>query len=290
MANNKHGWVIHSLGMQRLFETRGPESFQSLPERSIFQTSRLSIVFASLVLRRPTILSQERWKTVPWARDPEQKALMHHLVDILVDCPGMLADKDKVLRGRGDADALKQHASLCLTQLHTWKGLWDTTEAGTCYERAPAAGVPLHMAEDGTLTKAWETDLAFASAYHAITVTLYHATHILLLRILHSRGEVDHGINVAPEEFSAGIEICRTVEYHTERMREGTGSFFLLFPLRMAWESCGSMHPEIGAWLTEVLESIETGTVGRWPLAKYIVTSEGSNISGTKSAQQLVPP
>jgi hypothetical protein len=285
MSKNKDGWIAHAMGMQKLIELRGPESFQTLPERAAFQTFRPSIIFASLILRQPTILSQQRWKDVPWALDPEQKILIHHLVDILADCPGLVAQKDRALAANEVLKPqlirqLKEQFSLRLKQLAYWKNCWDVTETQYCHEVPAAEGTPtVNNTTEDMPRKAWETVWSYNTLYHANALTIYHATHIHYLKLtlsLDGEAFAEEKLDSAQDEYSAGIEICRSVDYHLDKMREGAGSFFLMFPLRMAWEAVGKVEPAIGTWLQDVLKKIETGVAGRWALAGYLLEIDTS--------------
>jgi hypothetical protein len=280
MSNSKDGWIAHALGMERLFELRGPEAFRTLPERAVFQASRTCIIFASLVLRKPTILSQAQWKTVPWELDPMQKDSMNYLIDILADCPHISALKCQVLSVTTNAERetliqeLTSQVNSHLEQLRFWKDAWDTTEAHSCYEVPAPSNTPTRLVSADTTERAWETVWSFETLNHANAVTMFHATCILLLRMLHvveDDSALSTTLDRAQEEYLAGIQICRTVDYHLHKMREGAGSLFLLFPLRMAWEALGQVEPAIGAWLQDVLKKIETGVAGRWALAGYLL-------------------
>jgi hypothetical protein len=271
--------------MQRIFELRGPETFQKMPERAAFQISRPNIIFASLVLRQPTILSQSQWKTVPWELDPDEKILIHHLVDILADCPGILVSKDQAMSLDGHyvlqdlARAVAEEVNDCLRHLQAWKNLWDTTEPDCCGEIIAYGDVPTCVDSGGASTPAWYSVHVYKSLYHANALTLYHATHIFLLRKAHDLvvySPTENIPDLAQQEFAAAIEICRSIDYHLQKLREGGGSFFFLFTLRMAWEALGTTQPAIGLWLHDVLKKLETGAAGRWALAGYLLDINNS--------------
>jgi hypothetical protein len=282
MSNNKDGWVTHALGLQRLFEVRGPESFQRMPERAVFQVSRPTIAFASMILRQPTILAEDRWKTVPWLLDPEEKGLYHHMVDILLDCPSLLCIKDEANAlpdPQAKAAALQafmEQAHTRLAQLQDWKNLWDTTERNAATEIPADTDVPQYM--DGT--PAWTTSLTFPSMYEASALTLYHATFIHLRRMLHNLHGPSTSLPISSlplsiqEEYESGLAICRSVGYHLSKAREGEGSFSFMFPLRMAWEAVENVEPAVGEWLQGVLGRIGSGPRGRWAVAGYLLDTE----------------
>ena len=65
-------------------------------------------------------------------------------------------------------------------------------------------------------------------------LTLRDAVFITLTDLL------DHLCPMLPgslpsRSFSAALDICRSVEYLTADEHEAMGSFFVMFPVRMAW-------------------------------------------------------
>lgn len=279
MSSSKDGWVAHSLGMQRLFELRGPEGFQKMPERAVFQVSRPSIIFASLILRQPTILAEERWKTVPWAKEPDQKVMYHHVVDIGADCPGHLCDKDAALSlPEGSIERAKAIGGFItgvkhsLKLLAAWKKEYDTIEPDHCTEVPTTDDPPITTS--GML--AWNTEYTFPNLYHASCLTLYHSLFIHLRRMIHTVDHELHDIDFETsiiEEYDSGIEICRSVNYHLHKAREGEGSFSFMFPLRMAWEAA-ELEPNVRTWVENVLTMVSTSPRGKWAVAGYLLDTE----------------
>lgn len=280
ISDKQDGGLAHALGMQRLLEIRGPETFQNPAERTMFQIARLTIAYASLVCRKPTILAQPEWKIVPWAKEPQSKSHYQYLVDVLIDCPTLLCMKDKALAiPRSDAQARAKRdfvaqACLRLEQLREWKQGWELIEAGSCSDVPALADTPLcYDSTTDTLVPAWKSRYIFTSTYHCQAIALYHSIRIHIHRMMRSQDDRADTINIATsqsETFESGIEICRCINYHLDMAQKGDPSFTLRFPLRMAWEGVQEQEPSVGAWLQAILQIIRTSTTNRWAVAGYL--------------------
>ncbi|KAF2665108.1 hypothetical protein BT63DRAFT_85356 [Microthyrium microscopicum] len=280
LSDNSNGWIVHGLGLERLIEFRGPESFKRMPDRDLFETSRPSMIYSAIVLHKNTILSQKRWKVIPWEDDLGQKDVFQYLIDILADCPQLLVSKDRMYTCKpkekaGDlARALDIETRSLLVQLEAWKASWDASEGDYCSETPVSSSNPSYIPPNGVPVPFWTTNLYYNSLRQANAMAMYNACIIFLGKIIR---ELDEGnghsstIQVANQMYIAGIEICRSAEYHLHVMSQGTGSFAFLFPLRMAWDAVGIVEPAIGVWLTEVLDKIQFGAVGRWAIAGYLL-------------------
>lgn len=81
----------HHRGMSRILEYCGPEYFQSPNLLPVFDSCRLTMISNSMVRRTPTFLSEEKWKTVPWAKAPHLKSWSSRLLDIMADIPELIS-------------------------------------------------------------------------------------------------------------------------------------------------------------------------------------------------------
>ncbi|KAK9369815.1 hypothetical protein V1509DRAFT_638497 [Lipomyces kononenkoae] len=285
ISENENGWLSHAVGLERLMSLRGPDSFKTYPEIVMLQNSRLSIIIASVLLRRRTIFSAPEWKSIPWSLHPEAKNAMQLLMDILADCPDLFIEKEQIMSDAGTDNhviewrKLRAKVKLVLDRLAEWERDWEANNSGYCSEVPAPSTTPTLIDYRGISVPAWNTVLEYNSLYHANTVVVYNAILILVQILGHKiafSGNVPalHSQNVAsfPDRtFSASLVICRSVEYHLQSLRKGAGSFFLLFPLRMAYDAIGQSNPVIGAWLHDVLQKIQDGKSGRWATAKYLL-------------------
>jgi hypothetical protein len=294
MSNTSDGWLSHCLGLERLLKLRGPESFRKMPDRAILQTSRPSMIFAAIVQHKATILSGTPWKTIPWDEDPDRKDQFQYLVDILADCPPLFPLKDQMHASKGTEEAqihardLEQQTQSVLAQLEVWKASWDVVQGDYWFETPVTSGTPSLISPNGTPIPLWRTNIQYNTLRQANSMIVYNACIIMLLKILQ---EITYSCGLSstaqlPDRmYTAGIEICRSVEYLLQIMPEGAGSFYLLFPLRMAWDSVGKFEPTIGDWLTDVLQKIQSGVAGRWALAGYVLDI---NSSTPKLEQEII--
>lgn len=212
---------------------------------------------------------------------------MQRLIDHLADCPALFVDKDRIFaEGSITGDRTNDLVNLfgkvtdLLNSLQQWHEQWELENPDYCYETPAPASTPLiPITSDGaTQVKAWSTILEYKTLYHSNAIIMYYATIILLLELSQRIMEMS-----APSTFStyppvdfdklhaSGINICRSVDYHLKSMRQGAGSFFILYPLHKAYSALGRTEPSIGLWIQDVLLQIQDGKSGRWATAKYLL-------------------
>lgn len=298
MSERENGWISHCIGLEKLFSLRGPESFSALPELLIFENSRQPIILAALVLRQHTVLSKAAWKSIPWSLYPDRKTPTQRLVDILADCPGLFVERSSLAstpqsshRESAQDDLLRRIRSL-LDQLDQWKQQGGLSHVESCHEVVPESATPILINDRGVQVPAWTTALEYESLDAANQVTLYYAISILILRLAQETASVAvttptqvlDAVDFPERIMSASLAICRSVQFHLEMIRCGAGSFFLLFPLRMAYDAIGRSHPAIGTWLEDVLQQIQGGQAGRWATAKYLLDIEPASAGLYKAA------
>jgi hypothetical protein len=265
-------------------QLRGPESFSPLSDLVILEKSRTSIIFAALASRRPTILSKPEWKTVPWSQHPERKDEMQVLVDIISDCPQILVTKDDSSTRLDAAErtlgyqVVVQMVMNLLSQLEQFEQQWQSRHRDVTIEVPAPETTPNFLSPEGKSIPLWTTILYYKSLHHANIMALYNATLIFLLKQIEDLIYSTPGFASLPitkffpsKMYTAGIEICRAVDYHLERMRDGAGSFMLLWPLRMTWDAVGRHDDVVGIWLKDVLKKIKEGSAGRWAIAGYLL-------------------
>lgn len=227
---------------------------------------------------------------------------MQRLVDHLADCPGLFVEKDRIIAEASittdhsnDLTRLFGKVTDLLDSLQQWNDQWELENPDYCFEMPAPASTPLiPITSDGnTRVQAWSTVLEFKTLYHANTIIMYHGTIILLLNLAQSITAMSAFSTLStysPVDFDklhlSGIDICRSVEYHLQSMRQGAGSFFILYPLRMAYAALGCKEPSIGLWIQDVLQQIQDGKSGRWATAKYLLDLQP--VSRTSSAQVVV--
>lgn len=284
-GNREDGWIEHARGLERLLDFRGPISMQPLPCLVLLEKARPSMIFAALVTRKTTILSRALWKGLPWVHNPERKNPLQLLLDIVADCPELFVLREDIF---GKSEGLPRNSALIsllekaqkvLNDLETWEKCWSSTELDQ-YDLvpAPAATTPMRSGCDRSCEPVWDTVLKFHSLYNASTSTLFHATLILLLLLIHGlqlalRDLAGHGIEPGPTPtriHESGILICRSVDYHLDKLRN-IASSSILFPIRMAYEAVGKSDEVLGLWLMFQLRHISSGSTGRWAMARHVL-------------------
>lgn len=227
---------------------------------------------------------------------------MQRLVDYLADCPGLFVEKDRIvaegstiIHQPNDLINLFGKVTDLLDRLQQWNEQWEMENPDYCCEVPSPASTPLiPITSDGsTQVQAWSTVLEYKTLYHANTTIMYHGTIILLLNLARSIMEIGTFSTLSaypPVDFdklhTSGINICRSVEYHLQSMRQGAGSFFILYPLRMAYAALGLTEPSIGLWIRDILQQIQDGKSGRWATAKYLLDLQP--VSRTSSAPNSI--
>ena len=260
----------------------GPDSFSSPSGLSTLERARLPIISAALLLHRPTVFAKPEWKLLPWSRYPDRKNLLQNLLDILADCPGLFIEKDGIDTGLSGQEAnagyqlLSEKARGLIEELAQWEKVWTAHHPECYHERLSPATTPTSSALHGQVLPIWSTVLEYQSLYHAKAMTLYNTTRILLLKYtqevsLPKRELAGEEQVFSRDIFAAGMKICRSMDYYLDHIQKGTGDFFLLFPLRMAFDAVGPCNWEIRAWLKNVLHLVSSGPVSRWAAAKSIL-------------------
>lgn len=245
----------------------------SLPCLLILERTRASIIFAAIALHKPTVLAKSVWKTIPWTFHPDRINSMKIIFDILADCPGlqvlrdrMQADSNEVVRGQ-TLRILVTKCTQILHDLERWKMDWASDASQDCTETASPPTTPR-----STGIPIWATVLRYSSLYHANAMTSYYGALILVLQCLNSvKPTSPEYITRLEQEHAAGLNICRSVDYHLDNRWGEQGNLNLLFPLRMAYDSVGKTNRAIEIWLRDVLDNISTGRRGLWRSAKALL-------------------
>jgi hypothetical protein len=261
---------------------RGPKQMSSLPCVMILEQTRASIIFAAIVLRKPTILTRPEWKTEPWKLHPERIDPGKLLFDRLCDCPELFVFRDRLTSEADEGKRMENvkdlyaKAQRILIDLEQWGLDWAADPSNTCTEVPSPPSTPSVLDRNGNLSSAWSTIFQYQSLMQSAAVTMYNGALILVTQSLIGLDVLIHGEcedeSLLERLHTAGVIICRSVDYHYSQSSGGEQSaFFLLFPLRMAHDALGKSDPAIGLWLKGVLEDIASGRRGTWKSAKSLL-------------------
>jgi len=260
---------------------RGSEAMASLPCVMILERTRPSLIFAGLVLRKPTIMSNIEWKRDPWCLHPERVDSLKLMFDILADCPSLFVLRDKLSSYPDEetrmtaVQSLSEEFRRVVASLDSWGERFASDPSHTPDEIPAVRTTPIIEDEYGTLRSAWSTVFRYQSLYHANAMAMYNATTILAFRFadsihVSSGSPFEHHIR-RKRISAAALSICRSIDYHQQEMWGEQGSFALLFPLRMAYDGLSEEEPIVGAWLQSVMHDISAGKQGLWRSAKSLL-------------------
>lgn len=273
-SGSSFGWLKHAGGIGKLIQLRGPWRHQSTLFRHFLEANRVTIALECLVMRKRCFLEDPDWKIIPWALDPKSKISVFYLHDILVDIPGLMEDVD-ILQHMNDE--MPQHqihfASLSrkiidhIRALYEWRASWQQMHPDSAAEVLTSA-----LSEPETYPS--PTVLAFSSIDQANEIMFYNTLLLVLMRLgirvigpdfdpsllaLDLPTGLDysplHGPGLAPNMQAIATEICRAVEYHMNNGNRSIVALFLLFPLRVAYQTFEPDSRE-AHWLGNILGKI----------------------------------
>lgn len=243
LCTSHDAWIRHGQGISTLFQSYGPESCRDRIVFDLFRSSRFLIVLSSLASRRPTFLSKQSWKTLPWQQQKVAKDSMESLLDIMCDLPSLRSTLFNLQNVANTADTnaamfftLAEDATLVLTLLQEWRKSWDASPEG-CIVRVFADG-----------EQPENESLHFASLHAANCCSLYDASLILVLEtILLSAqpGQLYPGAAAILYEKGrqAAMEICASVDFQLQHSHTRLGQLFVIWPLREAGKILGKGSP-----------------------------------------------
>ncbi|KAH9231667.1 hypothetical protein K456DRAFT_1870658 [Colletotrichum gloeosporioides 23] len=286
VGDREDGWIGHARGFEQLLKVRGPESMQELPCVIILERARSSIIFAALVTHTGTILSRPEWKEIPWLQHPERKDPLQLLIDIVADCPEIFVKRDEMLVGQMGAPdlpsliSLRSQARSVLQDLEAWENCRASTALSRWTEVASPKTTPTHADQHGASKPIWATVLEYHSLYDASISTTFNGALILVMMFIQGLNlllqDLEQSGLLIKRMYSSAITICRSVDFHLERLRDVSSSS-ILFPMRMAYEVVGKTDKDIGAWLAYQLKIISSGPSGRWAMADHLLEMKAAS-------------
>jgi hypothetical protein len=255
---NRHGWIQHAGGIERLIEMRGVDRHRTGPERHYFIMSRMPIITKALTLQRHTFLDQEQWKTIRWADEPASKLSLHCIQDIFADIPGLLEDGNNLQAEHasqlvGYDKRRKEHGDRLIRTLHElflWRWEWECSNPGGAIE-VTVNPETLPLGDNRLPT--YETAIHYETFEMAREVVLYNTVLLWVFNLakfwagensIHlalspfptkERPAATNPLTLPHEDLTIAEisrEICRSVEYHLQEPHTHSGAIFLMLPLR----------------------------------------------------------
>ncbi|OJJ50383.1 hypothetical protein ASPZODRAFT_2117719 [Penicilliopsis zonata CBS 506.65] len=258
--------ATHVLGALRLIEHRGPENHMYGVEHSLFVEMRPYWVAGSFFTRKPTFFARPEWKTIPWSANTTAKDLLHYLLDLAVEIPGLMAQYDEVQAAErsgawSTVELTAKRATLWnavtgLTQQYVqWKKDWvDMSPDGPPRETTGSQGegfFPVFQCRNLRTGALYQpSTFLYPNLRLAQSMCLYYTTRL----VLSSVDNRPDGVR-PPEQYALACDICRSLEWY---IRKAPGNMInrLAFTVRVAWEAFTPGGPERG-YLTEVLQLVE---------------------------------
>ena len=244
------------------------------------------MIFASLASRKPSIFAEKDWKTLPWAPGVTKKCKVQYIFDIIADAtilmPNRDALQDAATRGLDvSTSELYQDttglADELLHQVEEWNQDWELLHGHKLQETQPLLPLSSLFPFTSKEELPWSTVYTYLNLDLANDHAMYNATLILLLLckksllLLQPECDIDEIASISLQAELAGVEICRSVDYHLMDFQEGIGGLYLLFPMRVAWQAVGESSSPAGRWLESICEAITKGQKGRWGSAASLM-------------------
>ncbi|KAL5041962.1 hypothetical protein BDW71DRAFT_200958 [Aspergillus fruticulosus] len=260
--------IAHVLGALRLIQHRGPENHMFGVEHLIFTELRPYWVSASFTARKPSFLAREEWKTVPWSAGTTPKNILHYLLDLAVEIPGVLSQHDELQVGI-ESNILSAHER-SVKQTALWNAVGDLTDRFALWKinwvdgypdgpprEVPAADeseacFPVFRCRDlRTGAVITPTKFEYPDLLLTQTMCIYYASCLVLSSV-----DTRPTDRVSPiEQYQLACGICRSLEWY---ILKSPGNMInrLAFPVRVAWEAFPDGGPE-RKFLWEVLKLVE---------------------------------
>ncbi|KAL4972937.1 hypothetical protein BDW66DRAFT_162494 [Aspergillus desertorum] len=260
--------IAHVLGALRLIQHRGPENHMFGVEHLIFTELRPYWVSASFTARKPSFLAREEWKTVPWSAGTTPKNILHYLLDLAVEIPGVLSQYDELQGGTESNILSANEKSVKQTALRNavgdltgrfalWKINWVDGYPDGPPREVPAADESeacfpvFHCRDLRTGAVITPTKFEYPDLLLTQTMCIYYTSCLILSSV-----DTRPTDRVGPmEQYQLACGICRSLEWY---ILKSPGNMInrLAFPVRVAWEAFPDGGPE-RKFLWEVLKLVE---------------------------------
>jgi hypothetical protein len=267
LCTSHDAWIRHGQGISTLYRLNGPELCRDKNIFELFRSSRFLMLLSSLASRRPTFLSEQSWKTVPWQQQNVAKDSMDSLLDLISQVPALRStlfafhiSPDTTDTSAATYYALAEDATAVLTQLQEWRKSWDASPEGYIVSVSTDAEQPRNES------------LHFVSLYAANCCSLYDATLILVVEtvVLSAQpGQLYHGITTTLYEKArqAAMEICASLDFQLQHSHTRLGQLFVLWPLREAGKILSKGTPAEQLLLKRQKRKLATGQ-DSWDVSK----------------------
>ncbi|KAJ8113456.1 hypothetical protein OPT61_g4417 [Boeremia exigua] len=217
-------WMSHAQGEIAMIVARGPEAFTTDAAHLMFTISRYNCAITGVRSRRPVVLNEEQWKTVPWRG--RIKPASDTIIDILLEVPAILADLDYLDSLSLDDlrfDELRLKTIKKCWAVHCELDVWATENAHEVYTPDTDAPIPFDFPNMDMATLSIRYWATATMLYQSLDRALRYSAHELLPPYLDR-----------PYGRPFARLIVRSVFWFFRKDQGVTGPSAVLFPLGIA--------------------------------------------------------
>ena len=196
MPSGTSSWMVHILGLERLFASRGPLTLEnsSILDRALLEVYRPIMVLGAFFTGTPSLMSKPGWGPTTLHQDSiarpdlfsvsNAESDLHCLLWVLAQLPILFMERDKCLRQVETDDSLLQFEADLWTEiaqlmqsLQAWRCGWASE-----HENQEHTVITTSKADGGGKIP-WETGFEFENVSIASAFVMYHAVLILLASV-----------------------------------------------------------------------------------------------------------
>ncbi|KAH8704005.1 hypothetical protein BGW36DRAFT_394177 [Talaromyces proteolyticus] len=245
---SNEGVTAHVKGAARLIQHRGPENHMYGVEHLLFCELRPYWTGVDIIDRKPSFMAEEAWKTVPWSQATTSKDLLHYLLDLVVEIPGLLWQYDELMAaqetqhlGKGELRVKRTKLWNSVTDLTSrfeqWKKDYvDCYPSGAPQETTEPQGpdpFPVFQCHDlRTMQVIKPPSLIYPDLRLLQSMCIYSSSRLILSTI---DDRPEDAVTMV-EKYQLACDIARSLECY---IRRAPGNMInrLAFAVRVAWEA-----------------------------------------------------
>jgi hypothetical protein len=290
-----NNYLTHMIGLERLVNLQDPVSFWCGKSSGFCKGVRFMILFASLQLRKPSILARSDWKKAMRADSSYEQLQEQDLFDILADCTVLLAKRDDVssawdadaIKAKKQRDEIQQRACCLLAHLHEWRLRWDANlkNAFSDTPASPSGSKESQFACNRDPDRSLVTVAAIATVPAAVILMLYN---VVLMHVLQILAPLPHDQSAPQDAWHqpetagrydaddriAAREACRCIQYYMliKRRLDASDSPIVHWAIGAAWTRLRCDNSVEGAWMRGLLTDRGRQVVaeGLWTTYKWL--------------------
>lgn len=288
-------YLSHMMGLERLIDLQDPVSFWSRKSSGFCKGVRFMILFASLQLRKPSILARPDWKKAMRTNSSYDELEEQDLFDVLADCTILLAERDAMssawnanpIKARGQRDEIERRACCLLIHLHEWRRRWDSDLKNPPSDTpaSPSGFEESQFTQIGDPEGSLITVATIPNVPAAIMLMLYNLVLIHVLQILASlplEESATGNISQQPEtakryhadERIAAREACRCIQHYLyiRRRFDTSASPIVHWAVGTSWTRLRRDDSVEGAWMRNLLvgKGRQVVAEGMWTTYKWL--------------------